>query len=252
MFLGWSLGALISIEIANMLATGAIMDADRDNTARTSKITVLGLLMIDIPMHIPWTMHPVVAPFRLPNNVRLPEGIRRCMDQTRDLIQSWQLPTWQPPPLDEQRQPQRVVYTGFARRPIVISPGHVYYQPLTGSGTVIRLDEDSDSAPYLTEGISKLNKAKSPGGPASPNGTEMTTPIGPPTAILIRCTELVPGPPSSSEDPTRRVRIDLLRDSRSLGWHLHQPEFVAAVVDVEANHYNMFDFEKVCQRSWIT
>jgi hypothetical protein len=233
-----------------MLATGAMMDADRDNTARTSKITVLGLLMIDMPMHIPWTMHPAVAPFQLPDTV--PEGIRRCMGQAQDLIQSWQLPTWQPPPLDEQPQPQRVVYTGFARRPTVIPPGHVYYQPLTGSGTVIRLNEDSDSTAYLTEGISQCSKAKSSGESTSQNDTEMTTPIGPPTAVLIRCTELVPVPPSRSEDPTRRVRIDLQRDSRSLGWHLHQPEFVAAVVDVEANHYNMFEFEKVCRRSWIT
>jgi len=244
MFLGWSLGALISIEIANILATGAMMDADRGNTAKTSKIIVLGLLMIDIPMHIPWTMHPAVASFQLPDNV--PEGIRRCMSQTQDLIQSWQLPTWQRPPLDEQRPPQRVVYTGFARRPTIIPPGHVYYQPVTGSGTMVRLDEDSDSTPYLTEGIAKCNETKSPRDPASSKGTGMTTPIGPPTAILIRCTELVPVAPPDSEHATRRVRIDLQRDSRSLGWHLHRPEFVAGVVDVEANHYNMFDFEKVC------
>lgn len=241
------MGALISIEIANILATEAVKDADRDNAASTNKITVLGLLMIDIPMHISWAMHPEVAPFQLPGNV--PEGIRRCMGQTQGLIQSWQLPTWQPPPVDEQRQPQRIVYTGFARRPTFIPPGHVYYQPINGSGTVMQLDKDSDSTPYLTEGLSKSSKADSSGDHASSKGTEMITPIGPPTAILIRCTELVPVLPSSSEDPKLRVRIDLQRDSRSLGWHLHRPEFVAAVIDVEANHYNMFDFEKVCQRS---
>jgi hypothetical protein len=219
------------------------MDADRDDTASTSKITVLGLLMIDMPMHIPWNMHPTVAPFQLPDNV--PEGIRRCMGQTQGLIQDWKLPIWQPPPLDEERQPQRVVYTGFARRPTVIPPGKVYYEPLAGSGTVIRLDEDSDTPSYLIEGISECDKRKS-GDPAFSNAIGMTRPTGPPTAVLIRCTELVPVSLSSSEDSTRRVRIDLERDSRSLGWHLHQPEFVAAVVDVEANHYNMFGFEKVC------
>lgn len=64
-----------------------------------------------------------------------------------------------------------------------------------------------------------------------------------PPAVLIRSTQrMVAGDGESNELP---ARVDLLRDDKILGWGLIGQEFIIGTLDVESNHYNIFDMDKV-------
>lgn len=59
----------------------------------------------------------------------------------------------------------------------------------------------------------------------------------PPPAVLVRCKEYVTNQEGSSD----LCMVDLHRHERFLGWEASHVGFIKAVVEVEANHYNIFD-----------
>ncbi|KAL4982160.1 Alpha/Beta hydrolase protein [Aspergillus falconensis] len=63
----------------------------------------------------------------------------------------------------------------------------------------------------------------------------------PPPALLLRCTHPVP---TKETDP---CRVDLFRDEPLLGWDGRYPDFIKAVVETDAHHFNVFEFSKVVQ-----
>ncbi|OBT95575.1 hypothetical protein VE01_05919 [Pseudogymnoascus verrucosus] len=69
-----------------------------------------------------------------------------------------------------------------------------------------------------------------------------------PPAVLIRSTQrMVAGPGESNELP---ARVDLRRDDKILGWGLIGQEFIIGTLDVESNHYNIFDMNKIEEVTW--
>jgi hypothetical protein len=65
---------------------------------------------------------------------------------------------------------------------------------------------------------------------------------GPPPAILLRATQSVP---KNSAQPDIVARVDLTRGERSLGWNTYDGEFVRKIVDIEGNHFNIFEPDRV-------
>lgn len=59
----------------------------------------------------------------------------------------------------------------------------------------------------------------------------------PPPAVLIRCTQPVSNKTEETDDP---CRVDIHRHETLLGWEGTHPDF-KAVIDFDADHYNMFD-----------
>lgn len=58
-----------------------------------------------------------------------------------------------------------------------------------------------------------------------------------PLAILVRCKEYFTNQEGSSDI----CMVDLQRHERLLGWEASHVSFIKAVVEVDANHYNIFD-----------
>ncbi|OAF60843.1 hypothetical protein VC83_02549 [Pseudogymnoascus destructans] len=69
-----------------------------------------------------------------------------------------------------------------------------------------------------------------------------------PPAVLIRSAQrMVAGLGQSNELP---ARVDLLREDKILGWGLIGPEFIIGTLDVESNHYNILDMDKIEEVTW--
>ncbi|KAI9152063.1 putative thioesterase lcsE [Paramyrothecium foliicola] len=203
--LGWSLGGFLSLSIARLLADDP-----------SSGIVVAGLLIIDSPRHIPRS--ELRASTVEPELSELPELIKKSFDNCDEMLDTWQLPTWNAPTKEGKSLP--VAVTG---RTYTIQPGTVLHKPLQGGWTL------RESKRFNFETPTEETKA-------------------PPPAVLIRCT--LPAKKSkaaqNSQDP---CLIDLFRDEPLLGWEGAYPDYIVASIDVEADHYNVFDKfdnDKVC------
>ena len=68
-----------------------------------------------------------------------------------------------------------------------------------------------------------------------------------PPAVLLRATDELPG--------ANKIFASTGRSSRSLGWEKFEEEygqkFVEQIVDVEGNHFSIFEFDRV-SRCWAT
>lgn len=60
----------------------------------------------------------------------------------------------------------------------------------------------------------------------------------PPPGVLVRCTRYAAC--AGDGDASASCLVDVYRDERLLGWDGRYPDFVAAVVDVDADHYGVF------------
>ena len=69
------------------------------------------------------------------------------------------------------------------------------------------------------------------------NGDSLFQPTCPPPAILVRCKEYV----ANQENSSNICLVDLHRHEKLLGWENGHLGFIKAVVEVNANHYNIFD-----------
>jgi thioesterase domain-containing protein len=86
-FLGWSFGGLLSLEIAHVLAH----DPD---------LHVIGIIMIDsVNPKAPHNGNHSITKYELSFNDRTPPETKRLVAQSvahlRDIIDAWQLPSWQ-------------------------------------------------------------------------------------------------------------------------------------------------------------
>lgn len=67
-------------------------------------------------------------------------------------------------------------------------------------------------------------------------GTEGRPLVNMPPALLVRASDRVP----VTDDATFAV-VDVHRHDRMLGWECCRHEWIREVVDINANHYNIFD-----------
>ncbi|KAL6872005.1 alpha/beta-hydrolase [Trichoderma novae-zelandiae] len=203
---GWSLGGFLSLTVARFLAE------DPEAT-----IKVLGIVMMDTPHHIPFSQ--VDGPTDDPVIGNIPEAIQKCFDRCDEMLENWEVPKWDGPACDG-----KVVFFGVGGRRYSVPPGKVLYKPFGGTWSPVEVP------PY--------NKPAE----ESPRGDEESRPekassIAPPPTVLIRALQSMPLP----EGRTEPYIIDKHRGDRTLGWSANAPEFIKAVLDVNSNHYEMFE-----------
>lgn len=189
---------------------------------RGANIMVKGMILIDSPFHIP--LKSIVMETSKPALPTLPELVQKSFDNCEGLLNTWQLPTW-----SDAAFKGRVSCMKIDGQASNVLPGHVLYKPLHGSAGVTEASL-CPLRPAIADDMASDSVA-----------------VIPPTSVLLRCVE-----PVSSIDSTKPARVDIFRDKVVLGWSEHYPEFIKAVIDVDAHHYNLFeyrrdDFSKVCQ-----
>lgn len=204
------MGGFLSLTMARMLA--------EDDSAN---ISVAGMLIIDSPFHIPLSkLSLATSQASLPG---LPDLVRKSLDNCVGLLKDWSLPDWDAPAYNGQDVQINITQTSNRRKEDVSIPsGHVLYKPLQGEATVTSTAKKSEQ----TE-------------PPQPETSIGKAHVLPP-AVLLRCVKH-----ASSSDPSKPARIDLFREKMMLGWDENYLEFIKAVIDVDSNHYNIFEFSKV-------
>lgn len=181
---------------------------------------------MDSPFHIPWSKLQSVTVAE-PSFASFPELVQKSLEQCHQLLDMWELPTWEGPTCNGQE-----VYVALNERDFSVGPEQVLYKPLKGEWTVreakvfnheINSDTDTDSESGHHSGFSRPH-------------------LTPPPGIMMRCIKR-----SAKRDmaDTKPCRVDLYRENGILGWDGNYPDFIKAVVDVDSDHFGMFGFDKV-------
>lgn len=173
-----------------------------------AKIKVLGIVMMDTPYHIPYSREE--GPTDDPVIENIPASIQKCFDRCDEMLNDWEVPKWDGPACDG-----KTVFFGVGGRRYSVPPGKVLYKPFQGTWSSVEVPQ------YKPSEESQPDKAL----------------IAPPPTVLIRSTQAMPLP----EGRTQPFIIDKYRNDRTLGWAGSTPEFIKAVIDVNSNHYEMFE-----------
>ncbi|RFU76197.1 hypothetical protein TARUN_6071 [Trichoderma arundinaceum] len=210
---GWSLGGFLSLTVARFLAEDP-----------EAKIKVVGIVMMDSPYHIPYSQEEGSTDDPTIDNI--PEPIQKCFDRCDEMLEDWEVPKWDGPACDG-----KIVFFGVGGRRYSVPPGKVLYKPFQGTWSSVEVAQYKPSEESQPEKDSQPEK----------------TLTAPPT-VLIRCTQSMPLP----EGRTERFIIDKYRSDLTLGWAGNSPEFIKAVIDVNSNHYEMFEKTHSAQIKDIT
>ncbi|PTB36579.1 putative secondary metabolism biosynthetic enzyme, variant 2 [Trichoderma asperellum] len=173
-----------------------------------AKIRILGIVMMDTPYHTPYNQEE--GPTDDPVIENIPEAVQKCFDRCDEMLENWEVPKWDGPACDG-----KFIFFGVDGRRYSVPPGKVLYKPFNGIWSPIEVPQYK---------------------PLEESQPEKALLITPPT-VLLRCTEPMPLP----EGRTQPFIIDKYRNDRTLGWAGNTPEFIKAVLDVDSNHYEMFD-----------
>lgn len=181
-----------------------------------SEIKVVGMLIIDSPRHVPRA--EIRSSTVEPELSDLPELIQKSFDNCDEMLEDWSLPSWDAP--TNNGKPIPVAVTG---RTYTIQPGTVLQKPVNGQWS-----------------LQKVKQFEFKDTPAESKA--------PPPAVMIRCT-LPARKAKDAQDSSDPCIIDLFRNEPLLGWEGEYPDYIVATIDVEADHYNVFDkfdHTKVC------
>jgi hypothetical protein len=200
---GWSLGGYLSLAITRFLA--------EDSEA---KIKVVGIVMMDTPYHSPYNQEE--GPTDDPVIENIPEPVQKCFDRCDEMLDDWEVPKWDGPACDG-----RAVFFGVGGRRYSVPPGKVLYKPFQGTWSSIEVPQYKPS-----------EESQPPQEPQSEKAS-----IVPPPTVLIRSILPMPLP----EGRTEPFIIDKYRSDHTLAWSGNAPEFIKAVIDVNSNHYEMFE-----------
>ncbi|KAK2592736.1 hypothetical protein QQS21_009579 [Conoideocrella luteorostrata] len=199
---GWSLGGFLSLTMAHLIAQNP--DA--------YPISIAGLLVIDSPYHIARSkVKEATSKAQLDT---LPELVQKAFDNCDIMLQNWDLPQWNGG--DGGKTKDMKVTIGGQK--FKLQPSQVLYKPSDGDHQTWNTIE---TKPFERKGEDSTLAAGSP-----------------PPAVLIRCTK-----PAKAKDDTQGLPclIDLHREERLLGWEGRYASFIKAVIDVDADHYGIFD-----------
>ncbi|KAG9249432.1 Alpha/Beta hydrolase protein [Emericellopsis atlantica] len=219
---GWSLGGFLSLAIARMIAALGKQDE--------GSLEISGLLIIDSPYFEPWyEQSPPVSQPLLPD--MLPK-VKQTYEKCDDLLSSWSLPRWG--------------WDAMGGEPVTLRAGgnkHIIphraalYKPLDSDWVVkktaeepttdrpgARIDMEDDRAEHDVEKLS------------------------PPMGILIRCVGRTP----ALDQGHHPCRVDLYRDSLTLGWGQGYEDYIKVVMDATNTHYTIFDRNNRSQIKHVT
>lgn len=173
-----------------------------------ARVSVVGQLIIDSPHHIPRSR--LKTDTVDPELKGMPGLVQKAFDNCDIMLEDWELPNWDAPS-GGAKLSQVSVRGG---KVFDVRPGKALYKPLVGDWRAIdhRIHQHGEPA--------RLGKL-----------------VAPPPAVMVRCVKPVPKT-LQSEKP---ALIDLHRKDTLLGWQGSYPDFIKATIDVDADHYNVFD-----------
>lgn len=208
--IGWSLGGFLSLAMAHRIA----------ETPDRYPFSVAGLLLIDSPYHI--ARSKISQPHSKAPLGNVPDLVRTAFEHCDAMLQEWDLPRWSG---TEGAQETDLEVSGGQR--FKLQRSEVLYKPATGGAKT-----------WSTIRTGTLSSTEASTAEASPPG-DLVIPGSPPPAVLIRCTQFAKlSPEIPSNYP---CLVDLNRNEKLLGWEGRYPEFIKAVIDVDADHYRLFD-----------
>ncbi|KAM4054542.1 thioesterase domain-containing protein [Hirsutella rhossiliensis] len=178
---GWSLGCLLSLTMAHMLAHDP-----------STNISIAGILSIDSPYHI--ASSKLTAPTSEAKIEDITDLVQKSFENCDVMLREWDLPSWQGPSGGGREVEVRVAGQSFT-----LQPGRLLYKPL---------------------------------------GEDWKPIIGPPPGVMIRCTRPAEKVAGSGPEP---ASIDRYRNETLLGWEGNYADFIRAVIDVDDDHYKIFD-----------
>ncbi|KAK2755920.1 putative secondary metabolism biosynthetic enzyme [Arachnomyces sp. PD_36] len=183
----------------------------------SSSITVAGLLIIDSAYYEPLPETKAVNSSEMTgskNSTSLPEGLP---EETKKSFEACGLllDNWELPKWDGPSLGGKGVQVSIAGSSSLLERGTSLHKPVAGSWATI------DTATYHQPGSTPQS-------------------ISPPPAVAIRCTRPTPG----SQDQYDNERL--------LGWEGRYPDFIKAVIDVDAEHYTLFDHVDEAKMSSLT
>lgn len=250
---GWSLGGLISLEIASLLS-------------QTANLDLLGLIMIDsiCPRALNHPTQNIVPhrPFTSPHcKPEIGFLISNQLKASAKLVQDWVMPHWssRPGPISLSSRSWTGV-TDFDRsnnEEESLMAGSVSSRSSASSISSSSRDRSWGSSSTTTPAFSSddIDDKPSPE-PELPigdynhtededdgNRSPDSSPPPPPFTILLRCDEYVPV--SRSKNPDAISKVDIVRDRRLLGWDEYAPDLVQCVLSVPGHHFNLFAEENV-------
>lgn len=197
--IGWSLGGYLSHAIARMLA---------DDPA--AKISVVGMLIIDSPHHIP--RQTLLEDMAQPAVQNMPDLILMSFANCDAMLQDWHLPSWAP----AQSKTANISVSG---QTFALESTKILYKPFQGEWekrtTELSMQENDEVV--ISPGA-KPDKAAPP-------------------AVMLRCIDPTP----KAFDDSQPCLVDMHRDKLLLGWEENYPEYIRAVIDVAGHHYSVFD-----------
>ncbi|KAL0936941.1 Polyketide synthase PksR [Colletotrichum truncatum] len=144
----------------------------------------------------------------------IPELVQKCFDNCNGLLDTWKLLPWDKPVCDG-----RDVCVSVDGEKFRLQNDEVLYKPINDR--------------WQTLETRTFDGVQMP----------LRQPISPPPGVLIKCVQRVPVK-GSTTDP---VQVDLDRDEPLLGWEGNHPEFLKAVIEADAHHFNVFQFSNITQ-----
>lgn len=178
----------------------------------STNLSIAGFLIIDSPYHIPRSELTIATCKSKVDDI--PDLVQRAFDNCDRMLQHWSLPCWDGPACKGNDVEARVGGKNFA-----LPLGRVLHKPVNDSWRPIKtqLYQHQDS------------------------GNEPATP---PPAVMVRCTR--PAAKEEGAGESEPCLIDLHREKTLLGWEGNYSDFIKAVMDVDADHYTVFDkFDQV-------
>lgn len=185
-------------------------------------ISVAGLLIIDSPYHI--ARSKITVPTSKPELAGIPPLVQKSFDNCDDMLQHWDLPWWDTSDSDASTDVKFTV----AGETFAIQKGEVLHKPVGSDGKW----QTTTVKTYVKDAQTDISGSVAGGSP--------------PPAVLLRCIKRAKPEPNrvssgKSQDAAPPCLVDLFRDEKLLGWEARYPSFIKAVIDVDADHYNLFD-----------
>ncbi|OJD13956.1 hypothetical protein AJ78_05643 [Emergomyces pasteurianus Ep9510] len=203
---GWSLGGLLSLEVANILL-------------RISAVRIVGMVMVDsiYPPAISPATSNVVGPQPVFSKDTRPETRRivsQCMKLAQSMADNWIPPVWSgctDLELALRRAELEKELSLIDPKP----PKKVEHCTITvARGS----DHRRENGPTVLEQIPDLPSI--------------------PKTILFRCDDYVPV--SRPEIPGAVCRVDIVRELHTLGWEKYPNNFTPTVLNIPGHHFNVF------------
>lgn len=216
--LGWSLGGLLSLEVANILL-------------RTSAVRIVGMVMIDsiYPLAVSQERSNVVGPqpvFSKDTRHETRRLVSQCMKLAQSMADNWIPPVW----------------SGCSDSGLTLRRAELEKKlSLINPKPPVEVEHCTD-ADAVARGNAhfEMNQGQEHGTTISNNEPDLPSI---PKTILLRCDDYVPV--ARPDIPDAVCRVDVVRELRTLGWEKYPNHFTPIVLDIPGHHFNVFTDEYV-------